>query len=259
MSTNATHIPILMYHGIRNSPGDQVPAGWSGRHATDAASFAAQLDLVAGAGLRIVSLADLERPRPLERPLLLTFDDGHASDYLVAAPELKRRGLTAVFYVTCSYLGRPGYLERGQVRELRAQSFEIGSHGLTHKRLTQMGPAELWREVLDSKRRIEDLIGEQVSSFALPSGSYDDLVLQALWGAGYRRIMTSDFGVARLEHSVMHRMGVLAQTTPREFRAFLAARPGWAARHRLIQGAKERLRYAVSRIESSSAVHQPVS
>ena len=50
----------------------------------------------------------------------------------------------------------------------------------------------------NSKHRIEDLIGEQVTSFAIPSGSYNDSVLQALWAAGYRRIMTSDFGYAKL-------------------------------------------------------------
>ena len=59
--------------------------------------------------------------------------------------------------------------------------------------------------------------------------------------------MTSDFGYARLGDSVMHRMGVMADTTLREFQAFLTAGPSWAARHRLFEGIKRRVRHAVTR------------
>ena len=260
MTSDTIYLPILMYHGIKHSHADQIPPGWSPRHAIDAASFAAQMDLVTRSELRTVHLADLDRPLPSPRSLVITFDDGHCSDYIIAAPELKQRGLLGTFFITWSFLGRPGYLDRKQVRELCAQSFEIGSHGLTHKRLAEIGPAELWRESLDSKHRIEDLIGEQVTSFAIPSGSYSDSVLQALWAAGYRRIMTSDFGYARLGDSVMHRMGVMADTTLREFQAFLTAGPSWAARHRLFEGIKRRVRHAVTRTGATPrASRQPAA
>jgi peptidoglycan/xylan/chitin deacetylase (PgdA/CDA1 family) len=253
-SNDTTCFPILIYHGIRRSAADPLPPGWGRPHAIDAASFSAQLDAIIGAGLRTIRLADLELPTLPPRPLAITFDDGHRSDYEIAAPELRRRGLTAAFFITASFLGRPGYLRREQLHELREWSFEIGSHGLTHKRLTEVGPAELWREVLDSKRRLEDLIGAEVGSFAVPSGSYNDAVLQAVWAAGYRRIMTSDFGYARREHSVMHRMGVMAHTGPREFQAFLTAGSAWAARHRLLQGVGKRLRRAIPRLDGGSLI-----
>ncbi|HEV3113146.1 MAG TPA: hypothetical protein VGY99_21900 [Candidatus Binataceae bacterium] len=57
--------------------------------------------------------------------------------------------------------------------------------------------------------------------------------------------MTSDFGLARREHSVMHWMGVMAETGAREFQTFLTASPSWATRHRLIQGVRRRLRLAL--------------
>ena len=253
-NSDTTFLPILMYHGIRNSIADPLPAGWSRRHAIDARSFTGQLDAIVGGGLHPISLAAMDQPGAPQHPMVITFDDGHSSDYLIAAPELTCRGLTAVFFITASFLGRPGYVRREQVRELRAGSFEIGSHGLTHKRLTEVGPAELWREVLDSKYRLEDIIGEEVSSFALPSGSYNDGVLQALWAAGYRRIMTSDFGRARRSDSVMHRMGVMAETAAREFQRFLTASPSWATRHRLIQGVAKRLRLPLARPARSSPV-----
>jgi peptidoglycan/xylan/chitin deacetylase (PgdA/CDA1 family) len=253
MKREAPSLPILMYHGIRRSYCDELPPGWSRKHAIDAAAFTQQLDLIGARGSRSLKLSDLDLPGLPERSLLITFDDGHLSDYQIAAPELQGRGLSAAFFITWSYLGRPGYLSRGQVRELRAQSFEIGAHGLSHKRLTQMGPAELWREALDSKRRLEDLIGESIANFAIPSGSYNDLVLQTLWAAGYRRIMTSDFGLANPAHSVMHRMGVTAEVSAREFRTFLTASPAAAARRRLVMGMTRRLREAIGRVRMAPA------
>jgi len=259
MTSDTIQFPILVYHGIRRTPGDPLPAGWGKGHAIDAASFAAQLDAIVASRRQIVSLADLDQRSLAAQSLLITLDDGHCSDYLIAAPELSRRHLTAAFSITWSFLGRPGYLDRQQVREMRGQSFGIGSHGLTHKRLTEVGPAELWREALDSKRRIEDLIGEEISTFALPSGSYNDSVLQALWAAGYRRIMTSDFGYARSGDSVMHRMGVMAETTPREFRNYLTAGSSWAARHRLLEGIRRRFRQKLTRAGAEPSARQAVA
>ncbi|MGO9055770.1 MAG: polysaccharide deacetylase family protein [Candidatus Binataceae bacterium] len=241
MSMGKIYLPILMYHGIRKHYNDQLPSGWSWRHAVDAASFAAQLDVIATVDRPVVRLTDLDQSEIRSGCPVITFDDGHVSDYLIAAPALKQRALPATFFITWAFLGRPGYVTRQQVRELRAQAFDIGSHGLTHKKLTEVGPVELWREALDSKRRLEDLLGDEIISFAIPSGAYNDQVLQALWAAGYGRIMTSDFGYARRDHSVMHRLGVMAETTPRQFRAFVSGGPWWAARQHLLEGVKERL------------------
>jgi len=38
---------------------------------------------------------------------LITFDDGHQSDLTIAAPQLARRDLQAIFFVIWSYLGQP--------------------------------------------------------------------------------------------------------------------------------------------------------
>jgi peptidoglycan/xylan/chitin deacetylase (PgdA/CDA1 family) len=253
MINNSTaRLPILMYHGILLSSADPLPSGWSRRHVIGASVFRAQLDAIAEHAMHPVCIADLDRNALPARPLAITFDDGHLSDHTIAAPQLEERGFTATFFIACAFMGRPGYLRREHVRELRVRGFEIGSHGLTHKRLSEVAPAELWREALDSKRRLEDLVGADVTSFALPRGAYNDAVLQALWAAGYRRIMTSDFGYARRQDSVMHRMGVMAHTTPRQFRAFLSAGPSWAAGHRLLKGIRKRIRLAAPRAAIAS-------
>jgi peptidoglycan/xylan/chitin deacetylase (PgdA/CDA1 family) len=243
----ASRLAVLTYHGILPC-GGRLPPGWSARHAIDARAFRAQLDAIAQRAMHPVRVAELDCMAPAPGPVAITFDDGHLSDHTIAAPELQVRGFTATFFITWAFVGQAGYLRREHVRELHTRGFEIGSHGLTHKRLTTVGPAELWREALDSRRRLEDLVDAQVSSFALPHGAYSDAVLQALWAAGYRRIMTSDFGYARRRDSVMHRMGVMAHVGPRQFRAFLGAGRGWALRHRLREAISKRIGARVARL-----------
>jgi peptidoglycan/xylan/chitin deacetylase (PgdA/CDA1 family) len=129
---------------------------------------------------------------------------------------------------------------------LRRQGFEIGSHGLNHTRLTQVSPAEASNEVLESKRRLEDLLQEPIAGLALPFGHYNDAVLHAAWAAGYRRVMTSDFKVANREHRIMPRMGPMAYHTLKDFKWMLEATPAAAIRHRKIEALGERLRRFVN-------------
>jgi peptidoglycan/xylan/chitin deacetylase (PgdA/CDA1 family) len=234
-------LPILMYHAISSGADAALPATSSVEHAVEACDFRAQLDAIVDGGHHTVTLDDLDLPASEPKSLLITFDDGHRSDLLVAAPELARRNLHAIFFIVWSYLGRPGYLNRNQVRALRKQGFEIGSHGMTHSRLSQMSPVEASDELVESKRRLEDLLKEPIAGLAIPYGFYDQAVLDAAWAAGYRRIVTSDFGVANREHRVMPRMAPMAGTTLKDFKWMLETSPAGAIRHRKIEAIGERL------------------
>lgn len=242
MNNRTNDLPILMYHAISPAADTALPQTSSIEHAVDAPDFRAQLDAIVDAGCHTIALDDLDRPASAPKSLLITFDDGHESDLTLAAPELARRNLHAIFFIVWSYLGRPGYLTRDQVRALRADGFEIGSHGLTHTRLTQVSPAEASIQLRESKRRLEDLLQEPISGLALPFGHYNNAVFQAAWGAGYRRVMTSDFRIASRENPVMPRMGPMANTSLKEFKWMLEASRAGAIRHRTIEAIGERLR-----------------
>jgi peptidoglycan/xylan/chitin deacetylase (PgdA/CDA1 family) len=241
MYDRTNDLPILMYHAISSPACTALPQTSSIEHAVKAPDFRAQLDAIVEGGYRTIKLDDLDRPDSEPKSLLITFDDGHESDLIVAAPELARRNLHAIFFVVWSYLGHPGYLSRDQVQTLRADGFEIGSHGLTHTRLTQVSPAEASNELLESKRRLEDLLQEPIAALALPGGRYNDTVLEAAFAVGYRRVMTSDFRIANRENRVMPRMGPMASTTLKDFKWMLEASRAGAIRHRTIEAIGERL------------------
>lgn len=144
--------------------------------------------------LTVLDLVQAESPAVDFR---LTFDDGNTSDYEIAAPELKRRGLAASFFVLAGKFQQRGYLTQQQTRELVSEGFQIGSHGLNHIDWTGAEDRELAEEVSGSKSILEDVIGGPVVSAAIPFGLYDRRVLLALRRAGYRDVYSSDGG-ARL-------------------------------------------------------------
>ncbi|MHA7820212.1 MAG: polysaccharide deacetylase family protein [Erythrobacter sp.] len=126
-------------------------------------------------------------------PVEITFDDGNDSDYLIAVPELRKRGLKATFFVLAGKLDKPGYLTSEQVREIDADPlFSIGSHGMDHQPWPLLGDDELLRETVRSQHILEELCGRRIDAAGLPFGRYDRRVMRRLANQGYTTIYSSD-------------------------------------------------------------------
>lgn len=128
----------------------------------------------------------------------ITFDDGNDSDYLIAAPELRKRGLRAEFFILAGKLGQMGYLDSEQVMELdQDPSFAIGSHGMDHRPWPELDADALHYEVTHSKSILSEICGRTIDTVGLPFGRYNRSVIQKLNKVNYRKIYSSDGG-ARL-------------------------------------------------------------
>lgn len=57
-----------------------------------------------------------------------------------------------------------------QVREMHKAGLEFGAHTVTHRSFSELSESEIEKEVLDSKKAIEEKIGAPVVSFAYPFG-----------------------------------------------------------------------------------------
>jgi peptidoglycan/xylan/chitin deacetylase (PgdA/CDA1 family) len=181
-----TLVPVLLYHAVNDRPGRLERP-----YAVSRAAFAAHADAVAASGrhpLTVTELADALRTlRPLPaRPVAIAFDDGYA-DTLEATEVLLKLGLRATIYVTAGEVGERDRLTSSQLAELaQTPGVEIGAHSVSHPRLDELGQAQLVEEVTASRRRLEDLTGREVHSFAYPYGAYDERVRTAVVAAGYR-------------------------------------------------------------------------
>src|SRR5258708_34804371 len=90
MNDRTNHLPILMYHAIWSSADESVPLTSSIEHAVEARDFGDQLDAIVTGGFRTIKLADLERTELEPKSLLITFDDGLASELTIAGARLSR-------------------------------------------------------------------------------------------------------------------------------------------------------------------------
>jgi peptidoglycan/xylan/chitin deacetylase (PgdA/CDA1 family) len=83
------------------------------------------------------------------------------------------------------------------VRRLRRAGVQIGAHTVTHPILSRMTSDRARAEILDSKRAIEEALGEEATLFAYPNGRSEDFTdetVAILRGAGFRAALTTAFG-----------------------------------------------------------------
>ena len=123
-------------------------------------------------------------------PLITTsWDDGHPLDLRLAAM-LEAHGVRGTFYVPVERAGFP-VMTGGQMRSLGEMGMEVGSHTMTHAVLTRLDRRRALDELTNSKTRLEDSIGEPVTSFCYPRGRFNRRVRGWAAEAGYRLARTT--------------------------------------------------------------------
>src|SRR5580700_1096582 len=148
------------------------------------------------------------------RSVRITFDDGNASDVEHALPALRRRELTAAFFIISGRLEQPGSLTRAQVQSLVQSGMTVGSHGIRHVSWRSVDDLLLHEELTGAADIIAKASGQPVRQVACPFGSYDRRVLSAIGRCGFTRVYTVDGGSARRDAWIQPRYTVRAADTP---------------------------------------------
>ena len=119
--------------------------------------------------------------RPSIKGISLTFDDGFEDVYLIAYPYLKSKNIPFTVFVTVDKLDTEGYLTTEQLRELSNDPLcTVGAHCYHHLPLAKLSAEDQKMELYESKRVIEEKIGQPVLFMAFPYGSYNKVTLQIL-------------------------------------------------------------------------------
>src|SRR5271170_2941792 len=181
---------FLMYHELEEPgrPMCQAEPGYV-RYVLRSSEFRTQMDFIKSKGWRGVCVSEALSHRP--GTVAITFDDGCETDLVCAAPRLREFGFGATFYVTTGFVGKRGYLNPSQLRELCGLGFEIGCHSMTHAYLTDLDEKGLHREVAEAKSQLEYIIGQPVEHFSCPGGRYNQRISEIARKAGYRTVATS--------------------------------------------------------------------
>jgi peptidoglycan/xylan/chitin deacetylase (PgdA/CDA1 family) len=221
----------LLYHDVH--PGEVFDYGRLGRSATmyhiSERAFRSQLDVIERCGIRCLSAAAMRaclagagtRDGP---GLVLCFDDGWSGAVECAAPALAERGMAAFFFITTGFIGRRFFAGQDGLRRLDPSLFTIGSHGVTHRMLSDLPSDGIVAELSDSRRSLEDLLGRPVNCLSLPGGAADSRVFDIAAAAGYDHIFTSALGMnpAAAGRRGIARIGVRRTTDLPTLRRWLA-------------------------------------
>jgi peptidoglycan/xylan/chitin deacetylase (PgdA/CDA1 family) len=128
-----------------------------------------------------------------QHPWLVTFDDGGVSYHTLIADRLEARGWRGHCFVSTDFIGRQGFLDAAQIRDLDARGHVIGSHSASHPaRFSACAFPHMVREWADSRLRLEDLLGHGVHVASVPGGYFSDVVAQAAREAGLTALFTSE-------------------------------------------------------------------
>jgi peptidoglycan/xylan/chitin deacetylase (PgdA/CDA1 family) len=226
-------ITTLMYHAIGN---DVHLSRWP--WAISYSEFCEQLDILRKYGWHTICPNELEKYSTLPpRTAIITFDDGYANN-IRALEALVDRGMKgACFIVTRDIGGKSSWpgesipsqpmLNAAQLRNMESAGMEICSHTVSHCRLTEANDTTIKNELADSKKRLSDILGRDVSTFAYPYGLYDSRVVDATRNAGYRIAFTTvpGFGTIDNDYLRLRRITVLNADSISTFSRKLAL--GW--------------------------------
>ena len=221
---------FLMYHALYGSEGERAGIDPADRpYAISVDTFQCHLEWLAQAGIRIVDPRALLDPPP-GGGVVLTFDDGHVSNWEHAYPCLRQRGLTAAFFVTRDFIdGRPGFCRWPQLREMAENGMLIGSHGCSHGFFDDMDERQAQLELRASRDAIEQHVGQRVEQMSFPGGRYRSSQIEQGLAMGYRFFHTSRIGAVSLTDlhvgATIPRIPIRARTTLAQFGAFARARP----------------------------------
>jgi peptidoglycan/xylan/chitin deacetylase (PgdA/CDA1 family) len=137
-----------------------------------------------------------EKQRIPLRTVAITFDDGYKDNYIYAFPILRKYNLPATVFIIINEIGRSDRLSWKEIEEMRASGLiTFGSHTLSATPLIDIkSDPEIKRQIVESKRILEEKLGKHVASFSYPEGRFTDKIKQMVIDAGYELAVATSPG-----------------------------------------------------------------
>ena len=240
-------VAVLMYHKISATP---LSTNWAGLYVAPK-RFARQMDELTAAGLPPVPYDKLMRAVDADAAgFCVSFDDGFRNVFEHALPILQARSLRAIQFIVADRIGGEDewdhpigeppmrLMDEAQIRDWLAAGHVIGSHTLTHPRLTTLPRERARAEIVDSKKRLEDRFGIPIQHFCYPYGDQDEAIRAIVAEAGYLTAPTVEVGTNHRGAPPLALRRIMACNARSPLGA--VARRGY----RLAQSARRRLSFA---------------
>ncbi|HET8538659.1 MAG TPA: polysaccharide deacetylase family protein [Anaeromyxobacter sp.] len=196
---------VLMYHRICRDEAWRPSA-----FVVTATAFRRQMSWLSRHGYYTPRVSDVLRdggraPCVCGRPVVITFDDGYADVLEHAVPILRSVGFTAAVFPVLDLARRFNHwddapalsgplLAPDELRAVEREGLELGSHTMTHARLTAADDDALAWELARSREVLAGIATRPLAVLAYPYGEVDDRVKRAAREAGYEAALAVNSG-----------------------------------------------------------------
>ena len=210
-------VPVLMYHGV----GDDLRPGAELVVRTEALDE--QLALLRERGYTPIWFEDLKHVDQIEKPILLTFDDGYLDNYTELFPLLLKYRMKATLFLVSGYLDNPHTVGAAEIREMLDSGLvSIQCHTQYHLDLDTLSREQQEEELCWSKVELLKLTNREPYVIAYPRGRQNEDTLEICRGEyrfgvkmGGAAYVTGD------DPLLIHRIGIYRSTSLAEFASCL--------------------------------------
>ena len=185
-------VPVLCYHHFAERCDSSL--------CTPTSLFEQQMQFLKDQGYTVIPTAELAeffafRKAIPRKAVVINIDDGYRSTYDIAYPILKKYGFTATFFIYTSFIGASrNALTWDQLKAMKADGFEVGSHSVNHVDLSKKMEGEsekeylarAKRELLLSKQILDEKLNQNTRYIAFPYGEFSPALLRLCEEIGYR-------------------------------------------------------------------------
>ena len=161
-----------------------------------------QIEFLKSSGFTFVSAQDLSAGRVKgDRNILITIDDGNVSVYRAYKDVFKPHGIRPLLAIYPNVIGKKSYaLSWEQLAELIRDGCDVAAHGYYHSILSEKNYEKdrkaFSREIVLSKKVLEEKLGRRVDFFVYPFGAYSDAAQNLVKETGYKLAFTIKPGAA---------------------------------------------------------------
>jgi peptidoglycan/xylan/chitin deacetylase (PgdA/CDA1 family) len=179
---------VICYHSISNN---------KDKYSISPSNFKSQIRLLSKK-YDFVSLDNIFKKNLSTRPrIALTIDDGYR-DILPLVPFLKEMNIPVTIFV----LSDPNKANRNElnhygkllsvrdIKYLNSIGWTVGCHSSTHADFSDLKTKEIHKEIVKSKKILEQKIGKKINYFAYPKGIFTEQVVKAVKDTNYKAAFT---------------------------------------------------------------------
>ena len=152
----------------------------------------------------------------MKKQIIVTtsWDDGHKLD-LKLAKILKKYEIRGTFYISPKNreFREEDLLSDEEILKLN-RDFESGAHTMTHPILTKISEREAFKEIIESKKYLENLTKKKIECFCYTGGAYNNKIKELVKRTGF-------IGARTTEQILTTTPGDLFEFGTKQYRSFL--------------------------------------